>query len=74
MAPYIDYKVYLEISPEECKKRATIRDSTATLGKYNEKYLPAQARYIREFNPAGQADMVVDNTRPEYPKYSLKHN
>jgi uridine kinase len=67
LVPFIDYKVYLHISPEESKKRAAVRDPAASLCKYDDKYLPAQAKYIREYSPASIADMVIDNTDWNYP-------
>jgi phosphoglycolate phosphatase-like HAD superfamily hydrolase/uridine kinase len=72
LTPYIDYKVYLEITPEECKKRVKSRDNATALSKYDEKYLPAQAKYIRDNAPALQADIAVDNARPEFPKFRVK--
>jgi phosphoglycolate phosphatase-like HAD superfamily hydrolase/uridine kinase len=72
IVPYINYKVYLDITFEQSKRRAIIRDPAATLSKYDNKYLPAQARYIRECSPASQADIVIDNTNPEYPKFHVK--
>lgn len=68
LAPYIDYKVYLDISFEECKHRAALRDSTAIAAKYDDKYLPAEQRYIREYAPEKSADLATDNNNAEYPK------
>jgi phosphoglycolate phosphatase-like HAD superfamily hydrolase/uridine kinase len=71
LAPYLDYKIYLDINFEESKRRAPIRDNTASLDKYDTKYHPAQARYIEEYRPASQADLLIDNNDPEYPKIRL---
>lgn len=68
LAPFIDYKVYLDIPFEESKRRAVIRDNTASLAKYDVKYHPAQKAYIEDFNPAAQADLLIDNNNTEYPK------
>jgi uridine kinase len=62
LAPYIDYKIYLDIPFEESKRRAITRDPAATIVKYDEKYMPAQQKYIRQYAPALVADMVIDNT------------
>jgi len=67
-APYINYKVFLEISPEESKKRAAQRDNPETVNKYDAKYLPAQLKYLTEYPPAHTADIIIDNTEWEYPK------
>ncbi len=68
LAPYIDYKIYLHISPEESKLRAKKRDSEASMNKYDDKYLPAQKKYLDEFPPLTTADMIIDNSNLEYPK------
>jgi len=67
LSPYIDYKVFLEITFEECKRRAKIRDSQASLEKYEEKYIPAQKRYLNEYPALKTADMIIDNSNWEYP-------
>jgi phosphoglycolate phosphatase-like HAD superfamily hydrolase/uridine kinase len=67
LASYTDYKVFLDIRPEESKRRAIIRDSEANVRKYDEKYLPAQVIYIEKYPPTKVAHMVVDNTNLEYP-------
>jgi uridine kinase len=72
LAPFIDYKVYLDISFQESKKRATIRDPEASVLKYDTKYLPAEERYIQEHAPGITADLVINNTDTEYPKLRNK--
>ncbi|MHB8105579.1 MAG: nucleoside/nucleotide kinase family protein, partial [Dehalococcoidales bacterium] len=67
LAPYIDYKVFLDISLEESKRRAIIRDTTADLKKYDEKYLPAQKKYLAEYPPLKIDNIVIDNANWEYP-------
>jgi HAD superfamily hydrolase (TIGR01549 family) len=71
LAPYIDYKIFLDITFEESKKRAITRDPKAVIKKYDEKYLPAQSRYLKEYPPGDTADMVIDNNNWEYPR--IKH-
>jgi phosphoglycolate phosphatase len=69
LAPYIDLKVFLDISLKESKRRATIRDPKADVKKYNTKYLPAQAKYLKEYPPSKVADIIIDNTNWENPKF-----
>jgi HAD superfamily hydrolase (TIGR01549 family) len=71
LAPYIDYKIFLDIPFEESKKRAKGRDPEAIIKKYDEKYLPAQAKYLEEYPPGKVADIVIDNTDREYPRVRL---
>jgi HAD superfamily hydrolase (TIGR01549 family) len=68
LAPYIDYKIHLDISFEESKRRAKHRDPEAVLKKYDEKYLPAQAKYLKEYPPEGTADMVIDSSDWQRPQ------
>jgi phosphoglycolate phosphatase len=67
LAPYIDYKIFLDIPFEESKKRAVERDPAAVLARYDTKYLPAQRKYLAEYPPDKTADMIINNTNPEYP-------
>jgi uridine kinase len=71
LAPYIDYKIHLDITFEESKRRAKERDPEAVLARYDEKYLPAQAEYLKKYPPEETADMVIDNSDWEHPH--LKH-
>jgi HAD superfamily hydrolase (TIGR01549 family) len=73
LSSYIDYKVFLDIPPEESKRRATIRDPEAIVKKYDEKYLPAQVKYMRKYPPTKVVDMVIDNTNWEYPRAKQIH-
>lgn len=74
LAPYLDYKVFLEIPFGESKARAKARDTQEYYEKYDIKYLPAQAKYLKEYPPAKTADIIIDNTNWEYPviKYVRK--
>jgi HAD superfamily hydrolase (TIGR01549 family) len=67
LAPYIDLKIFLDIPFEECKKRASARDPEEIVNRYDEKYLPAQAKYLKEYPPTKVADIIIDNTDWEYP-------
>ncbi len=72
LASFIDYKIFIEIPLEESKNRARLRDvplyGEEVLKKYDDKYLPAQKRYIQEILPSQIADMVIDNINWEFPK------
>jgi uridine kinase len=71
LAPYIDYKICLDITFEESKRRSAERDAEAIINKYDTKYLPAQAKYLKEYPPEKTSDMVIDNNDREYPRLSL---
>ncbi len=84
--PYIDYKVFLDISFDECIQRAWARDSEDFSQRYGDieelnkrykgKYIPAQRKYLAEHPPVETADLIIDNTdweRPEIINPPLKH-
>jgi len=71
LAPYTDYKIFLEIPLDESKRRATVRDAQASPDKYDTKYLPAQKKYLEEYPLPLVADLIIDNKEPEYPKITL---
>jgi HAD superfamily hydrolase (TIGR01549 family) len=73
LTPYIDYKIYLDITFEESKKRAKDRDPEEVVKKYEGKYLPAQAKYLEKYPPEKTADIIIDNANWEYPKISFFH-
>jgi phosphoglycolate phosphatase-like HAD superfamily hydrolase/uridine kinase len=68
LAPYIDYKIFLDIPFEESKKRAILRDPQAIVSKYDVKYLPAQVKYTQDYPPPRTADIIIDNTNVEQPR------
>jgi uridine kinase len=72
LTSYIDYKIFLDITFEESLKRAKTRDSQETINKYEKKYLPAQARYLKEYLPEKTADIIIDNNDWECPKIIQK--
>lgn len=71
LSPFIDYKIFIEIPLKESKNRAIARDvplyGEEVMKKYDEKYLPAQIKYIKEFPPSEIADMIIENTNWEKP-------
>ncbi len=75
LSPYIDYKVFIEVPFKESKNRATARDvpiyGNEVLRKYDEKYFPAQKKYLKEFPTSKTADLIIDNSNWEYPRIKL---
>ena len=59
---YLDYRIFLEITWEERRRRAGARDPEEVQKSYERKYLPAFREFIDEFPPERFADLVVDNT------------
>jgi uridine kinase len=68
LSPFTDYKIFLEISFEECLRRAQARDSREIYSKYAEKYIPAQKKYLAAFPPEKNADMIIDNSDWQNPR------
>ncbi len=72
---YIDYKIFIEISFKESIKRAKIRDvplyGKKVLKKYNEKYLPAQKKYLNQSPPLKTANIIINNTNWEFPRIKI---
>jgi phosphoglycolate phosphatase-like HAD superfamily hydrolase/uridine kinase len=71
LADYLDYKIFIDISFEESRRRAEIRDvpiyGAGMLKRYEEKYWPAQRKYLAEYPPEQIADLIIDNNNWEYP-------
>jgi uridine kinase len=71
LSPYIDYKIFLDISYEESRKRAAKRDiptyGEQILEKYDTKYLPAQKKYLKEYPSEKVADLIINNINWEFP-------
>jgi uridine kinase len=71
LASFIDYRVFLEISFEEARRRVSIRDipiyGPEMMQRYETKYWPAQKKYLAENPPRQTADMVVDNNNWKQP-------
>ena len=66
--------VHLRVSPEETLRRALVRD-VGVLGdaaeveqRYRRRYLPAEQMYRADCDPAGHADVVIDNDDPAAPR------
>ncbi len=77
LASYLDYKVFIDIPFEESRRRAVIRDipiyGTDILKRYEEKYWPAQRKYLTEYPPLETADMVIDNQNWDFPVITNPH-
>ena len=62
---YFDAKIYLDIPFEEVLRRAAERDvpqyGDAILDKYVRKYIPVQRKYIEEWKPQENADILICN-------------
>jgi uridine kinase len=62
---FLDYKIFLDISFEEAKKRIIDRDvirfGNEVIEKIDRKYHPAQRKYLHECKPKEVADMVINN-------------
>ena len=78
LSRYIDYKIFIEVPFKESRERARVRDvpifGEEILKKYDEKYFPAQKKYLKEFPSSKIADMMIDNSNWEYPKIKQNFN
>jgi phosphoglycolate phosphatase len=69
---YLGYRIFLDVSFDEVKRRAEIRDvprfGAGIIKKYEKKYIPIQEQYISEKKPKEKADMVIKNDDFENPE------
>lgn len=68
IARYLDYTIFLDITLDECKKRATARDPGDLFQSYERKYIPAFVQYLAEYPPASHAAIIIDNTDWNHPR------
>jgi len=69
IAQYIDCLVWLDITREECMKRAEKRNHTLHVSRQHwEKKLSTYREFIRKNRPRERADLVVDNNTFLWPK------
>ncbi|MFC3738703.1 nucleoside/nucleotide kinase family protein, partial [Paractinoplanes deccanensis] len=67
LAPHWDLTVYLHIDLADVLHRGTRRDKAwmasaeAAAERYRTYYIPGEQLYLAEANPAGRADIVIDN-------------
>ncbi len=61
----VDYKAFLDIGFDEVLKRAKKRDvpkyGENFLERYKQRYIPAQKKYLSEYNPTKTCDLLIDN-------------
>ncbi|MTI65602.1 MAG: hypothetical protein FH753_03285 [Firmicutes bacterium] len=74
--PYLDYKVFIHIPFDECKKRVLKRDvpkhGKEILKKYDIKYIPTQKYYLKKYPTEKYSDIIIDNTDFNKPKVIFK--
>ena len=63
-----DFRIFVDVPFEEVLRRADLRDPADVRARYERRYIPAQERYLRERDPRGRADAVLDNTEPARPR------
>ncbi len=68
-----DFRIFLHIDFDTVVERAIHRDRTlfgddkTTVERYTKRYIPGQRMYLRQVQPKLIADIVIDNTDPDYP-------
>ncbi|WP_377863508.1 hypothetical protein [Bacillus sp. R86525] len=65
LSQFLDFFIYLEIDESTMLDRAKMRDvptqGEEVIRKYDEKYIPAQKKYIHTYQPKQNANIVIDN-------------
>jgi phosphoglycolate phosphatase len=76
MLDYLEGKIFLDISFDEMLKRARERDvpkyGEAFMKKYEDKYIPIQKRYLKEYKPHLICDVLIDNSDYMNPRVITK--
>lgn len=73
-----DLRIWLEVPFAVAQARGAARDADllggadAAAQAFEQRYHAAFRRYIHECDPAGRADIVIDNTDPTTPKLSVE--
>lgn len=69
---FLDYKIFLDISPDEMLRRARQRDVPRfgewIMEKFVTRYIPVQQKYLAEWEPEKTSDLIVDNNDYQTPK------
>jgi uridine kinase len=69
---YWDLRIWLEVDPEVSSRRGIARDQdregTEAETLHRSRYLPAERLYIAEVDPAGLAEIVIDNNAFDHPR------
>jgi uridine kinase len=69
-----DFRIFLHIDFDTVIERAILRDRSlfgddqTTVERYTKRYIPGQQMYLQRVRPNLIADIVIDNTDPNYPK------
>lgn len=65
MSHFLDLIVFLDVTESTVLERANSRDvpvhGLGIITKYETKYLPAQRKYLEDFPPETNADVIIDN-------------
>jgi uridine kinase len=70
LADLWDFTIFVHVEPETAIRRGIARDGAETERLYGRRYGPGQKLYLDAVRPAERADVVVDNTDPERPRFS----
>ncbi len=73
---YIEGRIFLQTDFDEVIFRATRRDQSdqrqEIVDLYNDKLIPAQKKYIRQYCPAEISDIIIENTYYRRPEVVIK--
>jgi uridine kinase len=70
---YWDLRIYVHVTFETVLRRGTARDAAwmdsqeAAAHRYRTRYIPGERLYVDQVNPAGRAQLVIDNENPANP-------
>jgi uridine kinase len=60
LAPTYDFRIWLECPREVCLARGIARDGEEARRRWEQDWLPADDRFIRQHRPAATAELIVD--------------
>ncbi|MGK0240380.1 MAG: uridine kinase [Candidatus Pelagisphaera sp.] len=78
LAHHFDFRIFVDSNFDTIINRALKRDSdrlggkTATLEKYNSRYIPGQKEYFERHSPQKQANLVIDNNDYRKPRITVR--
>ncbi|MBO0432395.1 hypothetical protein [Enterococcus sp. DIV0660C] len=71
LLPFIDYKIFLEVSLEEVMRRGRERDVPKVgewiMDKYRTRYIPVYQRHLEQNHVKETADLIIDNNDYNHP-------
>jgi uridine kinase len=73
--PHWDLRIWVDIGFDDVLRRGVARDGARmddAARRYRTKYIPGERRYRDEVDPAGRADVVVDNRDPAAPGLTIR--